>query len=78
MTYSVKYKKAGALFWKKLKKVKGDCIIPKVSYRYFTLHDETVVEIPMKDHIFIFDHYRFLSIKQKMELEAGQNIPVKS
>ncbi len=78
MTYSVKYKKAGSLFWKKLRKVKGDGIIPDVRYRYFTLSDETVIEIPMKDHIFVFDYYRFLNIKQSMELEAGQNIPIKS
>ena len=79
MTYSVKYKKQTAWIWKKLSKVKGDFVASDlgIPMRVFILEDETRVEIPVQGTEFVFCPKRFLTIKQKMEQEAGQPIPVK-
>ena len=78
LTYTVKYKKVNGLFFKKIKKVKGDFIAndlpgnPKV----LILEDESRIEIPTDGLMFIFSNERFLLIKQRVESEAGQAIPV--
>jgi len=85
ITYEVQYKKIGSLFYKKLKKVKGDGflednIIQDVAgirttnfknARWFILEDETRIEIPLLNHIFVFAKERFYSIKDRMEVENG-------
>lgn len=75
MTYKVKYKKQNQLFYRTLKKVKGDGIT-EFSYRFFILDDETRIEIPL-GYLFRFGKERFMVIKQNMEQESGQKIPVK-
>lgn len=79
MTYTVKYKRKGALFWRKLTNVKGDLIPADLgsALRVFILEDETRIEVPIEGTEFRFCSKRFLSIKQQMEREAGQSIPVK-
>lgn len=78
MTYSVRYKNRGALFWTKLKNVKGDFMPADIpGFRVFILDDESRIEVPIEDTEFRFCSKRFLSIKQQMEREAGQPIPVK-
>ena len=78
VTYSVKYKKVGGLFFHKIKKVKGDFIATDVEGkpRVLILEDESRIEIPTPDMIFEFSFERFLLIKQRMDQEAGQQIPV--
>lgn len=72
MTYTVKYKKLNTFFWNKLKKVKGDGLLETKTHRFFILEDESRVEIPLENVIFTFDQNRYLSIKKKMDIEAGQ------
>ena len=76
MTYTVKFKTEKDWFWKTLKKVKGDGIMPDstVPTRFFILEDESRIEIPISGFIFKFTHERFLMIKQSMEKEANQDI----
>ncbi len=78
MTYTVTYKTEKDWFWKKLKKVKGDGIMPDspVATRFFILEDETRIEIPVIGTIFKFSNERFLMIKQNMEREANQDIRI--
>lgn len=86
--YTVKYKKIGSFFWKKLKSVKGDGFVEngydtgynKVdirttkNIRWFVLKDETRVEIPCEGIIFKFSPKRFILTCQQMNKEAGQKI----
>lgn len=78
MTYTVHYKPNGVWFWKKLRAVKGDLIATEMGEptRVFILEDETRIEIPLRGTQFRFCPRRFLSIRQTMEKEAGQVIPV--
>ena len=80
MVYVVKYRKKGQVFFRTVNKVKGDFIANDVpgSPRVLVLEDETRMEIPTIDTEFVFDSKRFLVIKQRMEQEAGQAIPVKT
>lgn len=78
MTYTVKFKTEKNWFWRTLKKVKGDGIMPDstVATRFFILEDESRIEIPIAGTIFNFSNERFLMIKQNMEREANQDIKV--
>lgn len=76
MLYSVKYKKAGQMFFRKIKYIKGDGICEGgTGSRYFILQDETRVELPCSCH-FIFSKERFDAIRTMMEQQAGQSIPI--
>lgn len=79
--YTVKYKKTNAWFWKTLKRVKGDGAMQQevgAAYRWFIMENDERLEIPMDDMIFLFSNDRFLNIKENMEKQAGQTIPVAS
>lgn len=73
--YSVRYKLSRSFFFKTLKNVKGDGIIPESGNRFFILLDETRIEIP-RESIVIFSSDRFIFIRKEMEKEIGQPIPV--
>ena len=78
MNYTVKFKLQNSLFWKTVKNVKGDLITPDLpNVRVLILNDESRLEIPLNGTQFYFCSRRFLAIKQKMEQEVGQSIPVK-
>ena len=79
VTYSVKYRKVGSLFSRKIKKVKGDFIANDVEGkpRVLIIEDETRIELPTVDMIYEFSFERFLVIKQRMDEEAGQSVPIK-
>lgn len=78
VTYSVKYRRFGSLFSRKVKKVKGDFIATDVEGkpRVLILEDETRIEVPTVGVVFEFSHERFILIKQRMESEAGASIPM--
>lgn len=75
MLYTVEYKLAGAWFWRRLRRVKGDLILKENGNRCIYLEDETRVEIP-KTAVVKFSRERFLSIQANMSKEAGQKIQV--
>ena len=81
ITYDVKYKRPGGIFWKKIKKVKGDGFVPPsegcglYGMRWFVCDDETRIEIPATN-IFVLSRERFLLIKERMENEAGQSLKI--
>ena len=79
MTYTVKYKKKGQFFWKKIGSVKGDGIMPDspVATRFFITDKEERWEIPVEGTEFFFSQERFVLIKQNMETEARQVIRTK-
>ena len=79
MTYTIKYRKKGQFFYRTVDKVKGDFVATDVpgAPRVFVLEDETRVEVPSVDTEFVFSKERFIVIKQRMEEEAGQKIPLK-
>ena len=81
MVYTVYYKKVNSLFWKSLKRVKGDGMMDEASLnkttnncRWFILEDETRIEIPVSEVMFKFSKERFMMIKQEMSKESGQKI----
>ena len=78
MNYSVKYKKVDGFFWKTVKKVKGDFIATDLpsSPRVLILENEERIEIPIGGMMFKFSTERFITIKQQMERESGQKLPL--
>ena len=80
MLYTVKYKTKGSFFWKTIRKVKGDLTGTAadglVGVRILILEDERRIEIPIESTVFQFSSERFLLIRQNMEREAGQKVPV--
>lgn len=76
ITYTVKYKKRNSLFYKKIKKCKGDSILENGLARVFILEDETRIEVPCTNIIFEFSKERFLLVKERMDNESGQTIPL--
>lgn len=74
ITYTVKYKKN--IFWKTIKKVKGDGILENGMSRFFILEDESRIEIPCNSTIFKFSKERFYMIKDRMGNESGQDIKI--
>lgn len=77
MNYEVKYKRLGMFSkWHKFKRVKGDGLVENNVSRYFILEDESRIEIPTHC-IFKFSKERFYMIKERMDQEAGQVIPIK-
>jgi hypothetical protein len=78
MTYTIYYKHKDQLFWRKLKNIKGDGIMPDWPYpvRFFIADDEARYEIPIVDTIFKFSKERFIVVKQNMEKESGQKLNI--
>jgi hypothetical protein len=74
--YSVKYRKAGALFWRGIKNVKGDCFIPNTPIMQIIQADETITGINLMDHEIEWSKDRHYSILERQSNEAGQ--PVKT
>lgn len=75
-TYTVKYKKPGWLFWRKLKGIKGDGILfgqngQTVPVRYFILSDDSRIELPMS-MMFKFDAYRCRAVEEDIRKTAGK------
>lgn len=81
MTYSVKYRKIGSIFWRKIQNIKGDgiCVDPKnnmIPYRFFITEREERIEVSMHGMEFFFNSDRFLKTKTEMEKEVGHRIPI--
>ena len=76
--YSVKYKKTGSLFWKRIKNITGDNLIQSPPMRIFDLKDKTRIEVTTNDMIFCFSSERsellqYISdIQQKQQLINNQ------
>ena len=73
--YSGKYKLQGQLFWRKLKRVKGDWIENGVKGIVF--EDDSQFQFPASQVTIYWDKSRFEDIRNKVEAEAGQAVPVK-
>ncbi len=90
ITYTVYYKRTNSLFWRKLKKVKGDNYVeggpfsagpngiaigpPSKDIRVFFLEDETRIEIDMHGMEIRFSKERYASIQSRMSEESGQDV----
>lgn len=77
MTYTVRYRRKGSFFWRTVKCVKGDLLPQDLpGFRVLIREDESRLEIPIDGTEFEFCARRFLVIRQKMEQEAGQKLPI--
>ena len=72
--YDVRYKKR--LFWHRIKKVKGDGLLENGQARFFIKENEERIEVPCQNTIFKFSKERFFAIKERMEVEANQEIKI--
>ena len=83
--YTVYYKKVNGLFFKKLKKVKGDGFVPNTnergeivgpSYntRWFVLEDDSRVELSCDSLIIKFSKERHFMIRSQVERESGAKV----
>ena len=77
ITYTVRYKKLGWWFWRKLRNVEADGYVfiqqaGTFNIRYFLLADKTRVEIPTQDVLFQFDKDRFNASKENLNRETGR------
>ena len=61
MTYKVRYRRVGGFFWKKINKVTGDGFIEGMPdlIRYFILEDNSRIEVPAANTVFIFSKERY-------------------
>lgn len=75
MLYSGKYKLTGQIFWRNLKKVKGDSLIDGL--KIITFEDDSSIHFPVNQVTIKWNRDRFEDIRNKMEVEAGQPIPIK-
>lgn len=57
LTFSVRYKKPGSLFWRKIDNITTDGITEGAQSRFFVLKDQTRIELPVSCH-FIFGSER--------------------
>lgn len=74
--YKVYYKQTGNLFFKKILRCKGDGLVENGISRFFITEDETRIEIPCQSTIFKFSKERWFSVKERMEVEANQEIKI--
>lgn len=74
MIYTIKYKKPEWLFWRKIKRVKGDIL--EKSCWVIVLDDESQIVLP-PTMMMRFPKERFVKIHKQMEAEAGKSIPLK-
>lgn len=79
MTYTVKYRRIGRLFWKSIKNVVKDGYAQNHGSEILyvvTLKDGTVIEIPAKEYIFKVSSEKWKKTKSEMEKEAGSPLPI--
>ena len=57
LTFSVRYKKPGSLFWRNIDNITTDGITEGAQSRFFVLKDQTRIELPVSCH-FIFGSER--------------------
>ena len=72
LTFSVRYKKPGSLFWRKIDNITTDGITEGAQSRFFVLKDQTRIELPVSCH-FIFgseraDLIEYLSREEKNKI----------
>jgi hypothetical protein len=88
ITYEVKWKRLRGWRWNRLRSVKGDGfvwtsaedagkgILGMQNTRYFILQDETKIEIPASDTVFVFSKERYQRVIENMQNDIGQAVPV--
>ena len=74
--YKCKYKLKGHIFWRTIKRVKGDLYDTKSNIKIIICEDESQYHFP-PDTTFWFSKRRFLSITERAESQAGQAIPMR-
>ena len=74
--YTVFYRKLGTKRWNKMQNVKGDGFLENNQSRFFVFEDETQHHLPCSDVEYKFSKERYLSIVERMNNEAGQEIKI--
>lgn len=80
MTYTVRFKRKNGIFWRKLKRVKGDYSyyvyekghLITFPIRVFTLDDETRHEFPMLEYQFKFSKERYHVCRENLNKDTGK------
>lgn len=77
-TYTVRYRKIGQLFWRHIRKVKADWVMPgvAVAVRCFETVNGNRFEIAMDGVAFSYGKERLQVIVSNMSKESGQKISV--
>jgi len=70
MIYSARYRIKGRLFWRRLKRVKGDGFVNDLPLRYFVLDDERLIHIPSDSEV-EFSKERYFGTAEKVRKESG-------
>jgi len=70
-TYTVKYRQPGQIFWRKLRRVKGDGV--EGLFRFFHLEDDSLIYISSAAEV-AFSPGRQQIIAHKMSREVGQPV----
>lgn len=73
-TYLVKYKRPGQLFFRRIRRVKGDWGINDHAIRCFETADGRRFEVPTDGTVFVFGRERLQVIAENMAKESGQKI----
>lgn len=75
--YRVRYKRAGQMFFRSFKNVKGDGILfgsrqdGLVPARYFILSDNTRIEMPVTQYVFVFGPDRLKAIEEDFKRQGA-------
>ena len=75
--YTVKYKHERAWFWHTIKRVKADAGDPEGHWKIIITEDECQYHFPIRTTVFKYSKDRFYSIKERMDEEAGQVVPIR-
>jgi hypothetical protein len=70
-TYKAKYRQPGQIFWRTLRRVRGDGI--GEGFRFFVLEDDTMIYVSIDAEV-RFPPERATSIERTMSKEAGQPV----
>lgn len=75
--YRVRYKRVGQVFFRSFKNVKGDGILFGLSQdglvpaRYFILSDDTRIEMPVSQYVFVFGPDRLKAIEEDFKRQGA-------
>ena len=75
--YTVKYKNENQWFWRTIRRVKGDVCDDKNFWKIIITEDESQYHFPIATTMFQYSKDRFYSIKEKMDEDAGQVVPIR-
>lgn len=71
MTYRIRYRVPGQIFWRRLKRVVGDAVEPGL-FRWFYLENGQTIFIPLESEVIFYKDRTELEAKKIKQETGGQ------